>query len=52
MEKYDILIREAAEEGIRSVPEIARRLLEKIGCGRPEKLFLACWTVAGYGKER
>ena len=51
-EKYDILIREAVEAGVRSVPEIARRLLEKIGCGRPEKLFLACWTVAGYGKER
>lgn len=51
-EKYDILIREAEEEGIHSVPEIARRLLERIGCGMPEKLFLACWTVASHLKER
>lgn len=51
-EKYDILIREAEEEGIHSVPEIARRLLERIGCGMPEKLFLACWTMASHLKER
>lgn len=51
-EKYDILIQEAAAEGVRSVPEIVRRLLEKIGCGRPEKLFLGCWTVASHLKER
>lgn len=51
-EKYDILIREAEEEGIHSVPEIARRLLERIGCGMPEKLFLECWTVASHLKER
>ena len=43
---------EAEEEGIHSVPEIARRLLERIGCGMPEKLFLACWTVASHLKER
>lgn len=51
-EKYDILIQEAEAEGIHSVPEIARRLLERIGCGMPEKLFLACWTVASHLKER
>ena len=51
-EKYVIIIREAEVEGIHSVPEIARRLLERIGCGMPEKLFLACWTVASHLKER
>ena len=51
-EKYDILIQEAAAGGIRSIPEIVRRLLKRIGCGTPEKLFLACWTVASHLKEK
>lgn len=51
-EKYDILIQEAAAGGIRSIPEIVRRLLKRIGCGTPEKLFLGCWTVASHLKEK
>lgn len=45
VEQYDRLIRQSWEEGCREPVELARRLIRECGCGEPEHLFMALYTV-------
>ena len=46
--KYDVLIRQYLSEGLTEPEKIAVRLIEEVGCGMPEKLFLALYTVTNH----
>ena len=46
--KYDALIRGYVKEGLTEPASIATRLISEVGCGMPEKLFLALYTVTNH----
>lgn len=46
--KYEALIRDYLKEGLTEPEKIAKRLIEEVGCGMPEKLFLALYTVTNH----
>ena len=46
--KYDSLIRSYLCEGLCDPIKIAKRLISEVGCGMPEKLFLALYTVTNH----
>lgn len=46
--EYDRLIRAYLKEGVSDSAEIAKRLINEVGCGMPEKLFLALYTVTNH----
>lgn len=41
---YHCFVEKQGEEGTDN-PEIARKLIETVGCGYPERLFMALYTV-------
>lgn len=43
--KYSDLIDSYVKDGLTDKAEIANKLIEKAGCGKPENLFLALYTV-------
>lgn len=51
VEKYDKFIREKLAAGERDEAKIAVELIEKMGCGMPENLFLALYTVSEHIKK-
>ena len=48
---YDTLIRDYYAQGISDPVEIATRMIQKIGCGMPDKLFLPLYTVTEHLKR-
>ena len=46
--KYESLIASYCREGMTDAAEIAVRLINEVGCGMPEKLFLALYTVTNH----
>ncbi len=46
--KYEALIRSYVEAGETQPDAIAVKLINEVGCGMPEKLFLALYTVTGH----
>jgi len=46
--KYEALIRSCVEAGETRPDAIAVRLINELGCGMPEKLFLALYTVTNH----
>ncbi len=48
---YDVLIRDYYVQGISNPVEIATRMIQKIGCGMPDKLFLPLYTVTEHLKR-
>lgn len=51
VEVYDCIIKKQIEDGISDPVDIALRLINEIGCGMPEKLFLALYTVTEHIKH-
>ena len=51
VEVYDCIIKKQLEDGISDPVDIALRLINEIGCGMPEKLFLALYTVTEHIKH-
>jgi len=49
--KYRNLVRKYSDEGMQDPAEIAIRLINEVGCGMPEKLFLALYTVTNHLNE-
>lgn len=45
---YDKLVRQYLSEGLSDPAEMATRMINEIGCGMPEKLFLALYTVTNH----
>lgn len=43
--RYDELVRRACESGCSEPAEVAARLIRETGCGEPEHLFMALYTV-------
>ncbi len=50
-EKYEALIASYISEGMEEDAAIAVRLIQEAGCGMPEKLFLALYTVTEHRKR-
>lgn len=50
-EKYGKLIASYVSEGMTDNAEIAKRLINEVGCGMPEKLFLPLYTVTEHRKK-
>lgn len=50
--KYSDLINSYVKDGLTDKVEIANKLIEKAGCGKPENLFLALYTVNEHLKEK
>ncbi len=50
-EKYGELIASYVKEGMTDDAEIAVRLINEVGCGMPEKLFLPLYTVTEHRKR-
>ena len=48
VEKYESLIKQYLDEGMTDPAEMAVRLINEVGCGMPEKLFLALYTVTNH----
>ena len=48
VEKYEALIKQYLDEGMTDPAEMAVRLINEVGCGMPEKLFLALYTVTNH----
>lgn len=49
--KYETLIASYVKEGMTDDAEIAVRLINEVGCGMPEKLFLPLYTVTEHRKR-
>ena len=48
VDKYEALIEKYYNEGCKEPSDIALRLINEVGCGMPEKLFLALYTVTNH----
>jgi hypothetical protein len=49
--RYDCFIRSCWESGDKDPAVIAQRLIQEKGCGMPERLFMALYTVTEHIKE-
>lgn len=50
--RYDVFVEDAARRGITEPSILASELIDSEGCGRPERLFMALYTVTEHVNHR